>query len=62
MLFERKDIPGSIHGNAQNKSSSTLSLLLDIVFMALRADCLPQNAFGNCTFYCAQRGLEILIS
>jgi len=37
LLLESKDIRGSIHDNAQIKSSSTLSLLLDFVFMATRA-------------------------
>jgi len=39
---------GSIHDNAQIKSSSTLSLLLGFVFMATQAARLPRNAFGNC--------------
>ena len=38
----------SIHDNAQIKSSSTLSRLLDFIFMATRVACLPQNAFSNC--------------
>jgi len=47
-LLESIDIQGSVHDNAQVKSSSTLSLLLDFVFMETRATCLTQNAFGNC--------------
>jgi len=53
MLLESIDIHGSTHDNAQIKTFSTLSLLLDFAFMATRAACLPKNAFSNCNVCCA---------
>ena len=41
-------IQGSIHDHAQITSSSTLSQILDFVFMTARVTCPPQNAFSNC--------------
>jgi len=38
----------SVHDNVQNKSFSTLNLLLNFVFMATRVHCLPHNAFSKC--------------
>jgi len=46
-LLQSIDIRGSIHDDAQIKSSSTLSLFLGFVFMATSAACLSQNAFCN---------------
>jgi len=37
MLLERKNIRGPILDNAQIESSSTLSLILDVVFMVTKA-------------------------
>jgi len=42
-LLESIDIQCSTHDDAQIRSSSTLSLSLDFVFMATRAACLPQT-------------------
>ena len=45
---KKMNIRGSIHDNAQIKLVSTLSQHLDVVFMATRVACLPQNTFSNC--------------
>jgi len=47
-MNDKKYSRGSIHDNAQIKPSSTSSQLIDCVFMATKAACLPQNAFSNC--------------
>ena len=47
LLLESRDVRGSIHHNAQIKPPSTLNLLLDFIFMATRASCLPQNTLSN---------------
>jgi len=47
LLLKSIHIQGSGHDITQNKSS-TLSVLLNFVFMATRVPCLPQNAFSNC--------------
>jgi len=47
-INEKMNIHGSIHDNAQIKLISTLSQLLDFVFMTTRVASLPQNTFSNC--------------
>jgi len=46
LLLESINIRGSIH--AQIKSSSTLSLLLDFIFVATKVAGIFQSAFSNC--------------
>jgi len=47
LLLESIDTRSSVRDKARIKSSSTLSLLLDFVFMATRITCLSQNAFSK---------------
>jgi len=57
-LLESIDIRGSIHDDLHIKSSYTLGLLLDFVFIATRAACPPQNAFSN-WILCTQERSEV---
>ena len=55
LFLEGINIRSSIRDNAQIKSSTTSSLLPDLIFMGTRSACLPPQ-YAIVTAYCAQRG------